>query len=489
MQTLRVVLPDRPAWSPLVSPVSPSHDSAGDAGGALSARCRALAFRLGESAVHDDEHFDCAPSTPVQGSPRRVSPGASPSRSSPRLAPPSAPPPALSSPLSPRSTHSQLHPEPPTAHLLDGILEEDVETPKGEQPLTSTAGSDWAPPALDVPGNAANEAGNAQPGMPLLGGFSPGTLAGGGGLSLAADDEFSPRSHGFRSRLASSGSSSRAQRRSSVAHDFFADLQQEQGDSEMAEATVEEQEIELRQKLKDGATWLAVDIWLVEGELLVGPAQQELDPSRTFTSCIVEPLVRVFSTSVVKSGTSHRRRSSVFSQVKPLSPLQLVVRLRTPASMTFPFVLDALAPLHDAGLLTFYCPNAMTTTPGLITVVSSSASGAEMVPIDDLCAVHGPRFVYRDAPISAFDPSSSSPASLAEIDPQVTPVAAGALAEATGWNGQTPLQDALRERIRAQVQAAHAHGLKVRYEALPRFPEHTRQLCRQALAALEVDYL
>jgi len=200
-----------------------------------------------------------------------------------------------------------------------------------------------------------------------------------------------------------------------------------------------------------------------------------------------EPLLRIFSPQDDSSFRMHRRRSSVYTHVKPHSPFQLVIRLRTPATTTFPYVVSDLEPLHDASLLTMYCPNAGSSTAGLITVVSSSANGAEMVPFEQLSAVQGQRFVYRDAPVASFD--SDEALALSGIDPALTPVAAGALDEATGWDGQKALSHEQRERIRAQVERAHAHGLKVRYEALPNFPVHVREQCRQALLALGVDYL
>jgi hypothetical protein len=183
----------------------------------------------------------------------------------------------------------------------------------------------------------------------------------------------------------------------------------------------------------------------------------------------------------------HRRRSSIFSHVKPHTPFQLVIRLRTPASLTFPYVVDALQPLQDASLLTRYCPNARSSTPGLITVVSSEADGAEMVPLDDLYAIQGERFIYRDASLADLDKVESEEGK--KFDPQVTPVAAGELLASTGWDGQGPLTSEIRSRIESQVQRAHAAGLKVRYEKLPQFPVHVRENVRSTLQKLGVDYL
>ncbi|KAL7338510.1 hypothetical protein BJY59DRAFT_375889 [Rhodotorula toruloides] len=456
MATLRISTPAERTWAPLISPVSPAsasttpHDSH-----SLSARCRLLASRFGENAVHEDDHFE---------HPEPQQRGASPKTPSPSRA---APFPL--SPISPRSVpHSQLHP-PPTpegTHILNEILEEEAETPRGDKDVTSA----WAPPRLDVPTGGDGDT------LPL----SPGQPQGLYGSSMPADDEVSSSSYeppAF-SPLA-------ARRGSRFSFDRF-DVPQNGDDDDLTEATVEEREAELRQTLRDGATWLPVDVWLVDGELLqVGRRMEELESTRTFSSCFVEPLLRIFSTSNPPIGHAHhRRRSSIFSQIKPHSPLQLVLRLHTPASLTFPYVLDALQPLHDASLLTSYCPNAGTTTPAVITVVSSSADGAEMVPAEDLEAVHGSRFVYRDAPISSLLSTNSS-----ALDPQLTPVAAGVLKDSTGWDGQSPVTDEQRQKIVEQVEGAHRRGIKIRYEGLPQFPVHVRENIRSTLVALGVDYL
>lgn len=122
-----------------MSPVSPTtSDAAGrfeSSSTSLSDRCRKLAFRLGGSAVHDDEHFCEQPATPKEeSSPKarrlslpdgRSSPPRGFQNGSSYLAPPS--------PLSPRS-----HPptSPDSTHILNEILEEgegaNEATPKAE---------------------------------------------------------------------------------------------------------------------------------------------------------------------------------------------------------------------------------------------------------------------------------------------------------------------------------------------------------------------
>ncbi|GAA5906659.1 hypothetical protein JCM6882_008087 [Rhodosporidiobolus microsporus] len=435
----------RQPWSPISSPVAPSPSDS------LSARCRALAHRFGSEAVHDDPSF-AHPSNDKDASPTRSSPHGSPGRS-PRTASGSS---AAFSPLvSPRSGHGQLHP-PPTpegSFVLGEIIEEENEvTPRVE--VTSLefadAGASGGPKSLGV-GEGAY------------------------GTSATADDEASVNSLQLGT----------GRRKTSFTGGVRDVMQDEQDQQDLAEAVIEEQVAVLQQALKEGTTWVAADIYLVDGELLVAPKPEQLEPGKTFSNCFVEPLLRIFQGSAIPVGTAHRRRSSVFAHISPHSPFQLVVRLHTPPSITFPYLVDALEPLHDASLLTTYCPNAEVTSPALVTVVSSSAHGAEMVPLEDLASAPGVRFVYRDADIGAFDSDEQAQ----QWSQEVTPVAAGNLLEATGWDGQSAIVEEQRERIAAQVERAHKRGIKVRYEGLPQFPVHVGENVKHTLHTLGVDYL
>jgi len=273
MATLRITPPNTgTAWAPLVSPMSPPGSSAGAESDSLSARCRFLASRLGGSAVHDDAHFDSGsgPSSSNNSappSPHHSSPAPSPGRS-PRVGGGSSlsnPPPSF--PLSPRSSLLGFDALP--QHVLDEIREEDdggEATPKGEPQVDMT--STWAPPRLAVAGQATGSQQYHQ--VPDL--VSPGTVAKplpGSDADVGERVPPSPtRSFGTASRTASSGSMGSG-RRPSFASTMLLDLQHDDDDTDMEEATIEEQENELRQLLKDGATWLGVDLWLVDGDVLV----------------------------------------------------------------------------------------------------------------------------------------------------------------------------------------------------------------------------
>lgn len=164
------------ASSPLIIPSSTSPESS------LSARCRALAHRLGHEAVQDDAFShsdDPEPTTP--SSPRRLSPSG---QGSPRFSPL----------VSPRSGHRDLHPPPtPEGSFVLETLQEESETPRAEtaQLDFGTASSDVAPSSSSL----------------SLGG------EGAYGASAPADDEMSSSTSwsgrfGFAAALAAGGSAS-----------------------------------------------------------------------------------------------------------------------------------------------------------------------------------------------------------------------------------------------------------------------------------------
>mgnify|MGYP007076137592 CR=1 FL=1 len=133
---LRTSPPTKEPWQPYMSPVSPTADSPNQAASpstSLSDRCRQLAFRLGGSAVQDDEHFYEQPTSPtesVHGSPGKKW------RQSSSTANESSPPRGLSnytfgssgagglSPVAPLSPRSHPPTSPDTTHVLNEIIEE-----------------------------------------------------------------------------------------------------------------------------------------------------------------------------------------------------------------------------------------------------------------------------------------------------------------------------------------------------------------------------
>ncbi|KAL8290117.1 hypothetical protein RQP46_003056 [Phenoliferia psychrophenolica] len=241
----------------------------------------------------------------------------------------------------------------------------------------------------------------------------------------------------------------------------------------------------VRAALNQGVTSLSVDVWLADGELLVGPELDGLSPEDTLASLYLDPLLMLFapeSNSSPSPSRSHRRRSSAsVLHITSSRPFHLFLNLRTDPSMTFQFLLHALAPLHDASLLSSFCTKSNLATPSLISVVCTGPTA----PLADIVAL-SPRHVFADIPLRRLLESSSSADNVAR---EVTPVVTGELKESTGWDGSHTATEEQIAVVKAQVDRAHENGLAIRYTDLPRWPSHTHELVKDTLRDLGVDFV
>lgn len=185
---LRTSPPTKEPWQPYMSPVSPttadSPSQAASPSTSLSDRCRQLAFRLGGSAVQDDEHFCEQPTSPtesVNGSPGKRR------QSSSSAANESSPPRGLSNynfgssgagglaPVAPLSPRSHPPTSPDTTHVLNEILEEGESGGEATPRAESGPRGVYAPtrPSLGFaalgPGDAISERGQRSSATSALG--------------------------------------------------------------------------------------------------------------------------------------------------------------------------------------------------------------------------------------------------------------------------------------------------------------------------------
>ncbi|KAK4055524.1 hypothetical protein OIV83_000070 [Microbotryomycetes sp. JL201] len=329
----------------------------------LARKCRMLARSVGSEAVHEqqlhraDEH-----------SPRSLpnSGHSSPARTSPRL----AAGPGLS-PLSP--THKFHHLPPPSprssaaylpadgAFALAGISEEDATASS-----TAAVGSD-APTSFVLAHQDTHD---------------------------DEDDEVSDIDSymGDRRRLSS--------------HTTLGSLQLMHNEGKWGRLYVSQ--ALLKSSLQDGVSHFVIDLWLDDGELLVGHNQDSLSPERTLSSMYIDPLVSLLSQPSPPSSSftfapHHRRRSSAAIgsvQAKYLTrPLLLLVNLKTDPVTTLPFLLHYLTPLLDHSLLTKYCPNSAQTEQGLVTVACTDGTDV----LKDQVANLTPRYVFLSALLDEED--------------------------------------------------------------------------------------
>jgi hypothetical protein len=90
------------------------------------------------------------------------------------------------------------------------------------------------------------------------------------------------------------------------------------------------------------------------------------------------------------------------------------------------------------------------------------------------------RDVFFDAPLGNLNSS---------FTPALSPIASGDYEALVGWDGKTPVNDAILEKISAPIQQAHSAGLLTRFWDTPLYPIFARNAVWMALLEQESDIL
>lgn len=229
--------------------------------------------------------------------------------------------------------------------------------------------------------------------------------------------------------------------------------------------------------LSVGAISVEADVWLYNGTLHVGHEESALTNERTFDSLYIQPILSVLTaqnpnSTFLTAGTTYNGVYDTDSG----QTLYLFVDVKTDGATTFPFVVEALQPLRDAGYLTTV--NGTTVTAGPVTVV-----GTGNTPLDQVQGV-SPRDYFWDAPIPTLNTT------YANITSDVSPIASTDFAvqfpDVVSNEGLNETQLAL---LQSQVAVAHAKGIKLRYWDLPGWPIGTRNGVWRCLWDNGVDIL
>ncbi|PSR99261.1 PLC-like phosphodiesterase [Coniella lustricola] len=230
--------------------------------------------------------------------------------------------------------------------------------------------------------------------------------------------------------------------------------------------------------LSTGAISIEADVWLYNGVLHVGHEESALTSARTFDSLYIQPLLSILqrqnpsNSSFLTLGTTY---NGVYD-TDGSQTLYLFVDVKTDGPSTFPYVVEALQPLRDAGYLSTFNGSVVTSKP--ITVI-----GTGNTPLDQVQGV-SPRDYFYDAPIPTLATT------FANITAEVSPIASTDFAvqfpDVVSNQGFDALQLAL---LQAQVAVAHAKGIKLRYWDQPGWPIGTRNAIWRTLWDNGVDIL
>jgi hypothetical protein len=187
--------------------------------------------------------------------------------------------------------------------------------------------------------------------------------------------------------------------------------------------------------LQHGFGSVEADIYLVDGQLLVGHDRDQLQPGRTLQSLYLQPLRRL----VRQNG----------GQVYPGGPpLTLLIDIKSEGESTFEALHRVLAQYGE--MLTRV--EGERVTPGAVTVVISGNRASDVI------ASKSPRYAGIDGRLSDLD--TDWPA-------HVMPLISDNWGNHFRWRGNGPMPRAQRDKLRGIVTRAHAANRRVRLWATP----------------------
>ncbi|KAL8925835.1 MAG: hypothetical protein Q9208_003332 [Pyrenodesmia sp. 3 TL-2023] len=166
-----------------------------------------------------------------------------------------------------------------------------------------------------------------------------------------------------------------------------------------------ERHVPLYSALRAGCISVEVDVWLRDGDLLVGHTENSLTSARTLQSLYLEPLLSILARQNAPGNISESSSgqmgypfaanvSGIFETNTSVS-VSLLLDIKTDGQATFPVIQQQLEPLRTKGWLTHTSDS--TLVPGPITVVGSGNT-----PFDLIQAEKGKRDIFFDAPLSRF---------------------------------------------------------------------------------------
>jgi hypothetical protein len=188
--------------------------------------------------------------------------------------------------------------------------------------------------------------------------------------------------------------------------------------------------------LEHGFTSVEADIFLVDGELLVGHDRDELQPDKTLEALYLEPLARR-----VRENGGH-----VFPDSERFL---LLIDIKTDAAPTYERLSEVLSK-YAKMLSTVENGKAR---PGAMTVVISG----NRPPVDKM-ATADVRYAGLDGRISDLD---------SDVPAHLMPMISDNWTSQFTWKGNGPMPANEREKLHDIVKRAHAAGRVVRFWATP----------------------
>ncbi len=208
----------------------------------------------------------------------------------------------------------------------------------------------------------------------------------------------------------------------------------------------------LADALAHGFTSIEADIWMRDGELLIGHDEADLDPSRTLRSLYLDPL---------RAAVAGRDASD---------PLLLLIDIKTDGPATYAALDEVLSDYAD--VLTRVEDGQVIPGP-VMAVVSGNRPGDEMLADPS-------RYAFYDGRLSDLE---NGP------EPAFMPLVSDNWTRHFSWKGSGEMPGNEREKLAGLVERARAAGYHLRFWATPDVPGPARDALWHALAEAGVDFI
>ncbi|RHZ49490.1 uncharacterized protein CDV56_102166 [Aspergillus thermomutatus] len=216
--------------------------------------------------------------------------------------------------------------------------------------------------------------------------------------------------------------------------------------------------IPLYEAMAAGCTGVEADIWLEGNDLLVGHRKRSLSPDRTLKSLYVDPLTIILSS--LNTNSSSNSSVGVFD-VDPTTSLTLLIDIKTDGNVTWPVLLDQLAPLRSGGWLSHWNGTSKTLVRGPVTVVGTGNT------VFDLVVAEEDRYVFFDAPLNDLAQNST-------YTSENSYYASVSLKKAVGVVWPWGPTDSQKQSMQRMISAASERGLLSRFWSIPSWPVSLR---------------
>ncbi len=206
--------------------------------------------------------------------------------------------------------------------------------------------------------------------------------------------------------------------------------------------------------LEHGFTSVEADIWLRDGDLLIGHDEADLDPARTLRALYLEPLREQVGTGSITAA----------------SPLRLLIDIKTGGQSTYSALSAVLRAYAD--ILT-RAENGRVT-PGPVMAIVSGNRPKEAIAADE------PRYAFYDGRLADLDSG---------LPPSFMPLVSDNWTKHFSWTGEGGMPPDQWQKLTRLVAEAHAKGHWLRFWATPDQPGPARDAVWQVLSDAGVDFI